>query len=321
MSSSSTGCGGFETVAAQPPQPPVVSTPVVTDDPRWLSRECRSATERVETLRSDGWKVATVSSSSTGCGGFETVAAQPPQPPVVSTPVVTDDPRWLSRECRSATERVETLRSDGWKVATVSSSSTGCGGFETVAAQPPQPPVVSTPVVTDDPRWLSRECRSATERVETLRSDGWKVATVSSSSTGCGGFETVAAQPPQPPVVSTPVVTDDPRWLSRECRAATERVETLRSDGWKVATVSSSSTGCGGFETVAAQPPQPPVVSTPVVTDDPRWLSRECRSATERVETLRSDGWKVATVSSSSTGCGGFETVAAQPPQPPVGDD
>ena len=97
-------------------------------------------------------------------------------------------------------------------------SSAGGGGFETVAARPPQPP--------QGQRW-------------------------SAPSAGWGGFETVAARPPQPP--------QGQRW-------------------------SAPSAGGEGFETVAARPPQPP--------QGQRW-------------------------SAPSAGGGGFETVAARPPQPP----
>ncbi len=108
----------------------------------------------------------------------------------------------------------------------------------------------------------------------------------------------------------------------------------------------ASSAGCGGFETVAARPPQPPEgrshtaggnplasrlcprrASTPPTHGPTCALARHSASGltTYPAEVTSKSRRPPAAVSTSSTSarasrclrCGGFETVAARPPQPP----
>ena len=147
------------------------------------------------------------------CGGFETVAARPPRPTggrprgpagVPSQPAF--DPRLSG--CRSTQAPAQ--------AAAVSTSSTNggsrcprCGGFETVAARPPQPTVVAfwrTHPVEVPEILLPQGPRNYFRRLSPGRSDRsagfgdlerldqrW-----ASPCLRCGGFETVEARPPQP---------------------------------------------------------------------------------------------------------------------------
>ena len=100
-----------------------------------------------------------------GSEGFETVAAQPPQPPVWASPVVEEgalrpsrnpvtrgwDATTAHRACRDGREVGSQPRCGGLDRLDqrCASPSVPSEGFETVAAQPPQPPVWASPVVEE----------------------------------------------------------------------------------------------------------------------------------------------------------------------------
>ena len=146
---------------------------------RWLSREWRSATERVE--NSEGLELAHSGClPAPRCGGFETVAAQPPQPPMRS--VVEPRVSLCDRACRN---------SEGWN-------------WPTVVAFQPLIAVVSRRLLRNllnarCVRRLSREWRSATERV------------------GSRGLELAAQWLPSSPSL---------RWFRRRCCDCQRRLKT-----------------------------------------------------------------------------------------------
>ena len=155
-------------------------------------------------------------------------------------------------------------------------------------------------------------------------------------SAGCGGFETVAARPPQPPSGAVPCAAGpqparrlptyqaeatrtSQRWLWRfrvrslrdllNHRAARSRAQQDRSQPagcrrTRPRPRGRPSAGCGGFETVAARPPQPPSGTDPTTAGTAASPPDVQAEATD-VPALAAEVSK---------------TVAARPPQPPSGD-
>ncbi len=247
--------------------------------------------------------------------GFETVAAQPPQPPVWASPVVEEgalrpsrnpvtrgwDATTAHRACRDGREVGSQPRCGGLDRLDqrCASPSVPSEGFETVAAQPPQPPVWASPVVEEgalrpsrnpvtrgwDATTAHRACRDGREVGSQPRCGGLDRLDqrCASPSVPSEGFETVAAQPPQPPVWASPVVEEgalrpsrnpvtrgwDGTTAHRACRDGREVGSQPRCGGLDRLDqrCASPSAASEGFETVAAQPPQPPVWASPVVEE------------------------------------------------------
>ena len=216
--------GGFETVAARPPQPPAATAAMVRP--------------------------------SVSPPGFETVAARPPQPPAATGGSLC--PQGIRAPCR---------------------------GFETVAARPPQPPAATAAMVRP--------------------------------SVSPPGFETVAARPPQPsareanattrpeqprpggnPIASPPVALTGAVNPPREPQGRHPRLTAPGSvRHWALGLPTYSPRGS---ERVAARPPQPPATTSRAATPQPRRT-----------------GARYQVPGDAGSGCAASWMTYAVPPEPP----
>ncbi len=145
-------------------------------------------------------------------------------------------------------------------------------------------------------------CRAASSSTRFWsRAVGQHAGGVVSPESGSGSKVEVIVGPTQPPTTDTRPGPDHPCGQ----RVAAPRVCTESGPRPVPWGGSRRCRRCGGFETVAARPPQPPCGADPT-TAGPQPARRRTGPRPRR---------------RPSAGCGGFETVAARPPQPPSGAD